>query len=1150
VIVSNSLYPPGGAVKKSYFLVKRAGIFIILALLLLPNKNQNVKATGEASSSFQSSLSGSPQEAVLGEGDLPGFHQAGESETVGTLALAKRLTSGLLNPQTGFASISTFRINNVFRSEFLISFLAYPISEKDAAVFDGLADHPQNILETLAGIAQTSGTAEEPRLLSEAGGIGEKSMGFSMTLGQEPVAQNIDFIWARRGNIIQSTWVIYPIGATPSVDLHALALLVDQRVTERFPGTIFRPAGLLVPEITTHIPTPLDISTQPSVIATNLFLAALMMLPFVLAAEIFTRLSAEREELLRDKFPLTRWLLNSQQRLAGFLDTHFKQRGANVNILRLVLIVLFYGLAFSLLDRTWNPFSVTGLVLFLNMAVAYGIVGIADDLVQWRILKKWGKPAEINLRPTNIIIAAASTITSRLLSLVPGLMFGTPEALVVNELRLGTKRRFYLLKISAYTLLAIGLGLWALTSITAFVQRQNISDNLGNVVGGLEGFLLIVFAVALENTFIQMLGMHGSFGEAIRKKNRWLWLLGLMGITFAFYHTLINPRGELAAALQESNVWIFLGVTGAFVILAFGLWAYISIKGRKPPEILPPDKKKPRKVASNKIIPAWVWLAVTIIGLTVVGDILITWQNQGPIQAGNSSTPGVSESTPAATPLPAAEINNEPELSFTVPVAIEKLCFVPAVNIIENSYDIYLWRSIQLTAAQYGAQAEYVQPETPDDAGYTKVIDQLVQEDCDLIVGFWFSQAQVFLTAASGNLDQYFMLVGYSRYIGSRPDLPNLWTTDYSLPEGAYLAGYLAAAASRSGKVGIFGGLHIPIMVSSMNCFAMGVQDYNKAQNADVTVLGWIYNPIQGLFADGFMHPDQGITLANNLISQGADIIFPVAGAGVGSTGYGTIVAARQHEGVYILGVDLDWAWAMPEHANKIISSVETRYDQSIALAAGALVNGEFHGGIHEGTLASGEIGFAPLRDFSYLVSTDLNAELAKWSNFTWISKCQVSQQVGGILNLDGVGGGYWPANARVTIRIFATPGGALLFTGESMTDQNGQFYQDVGVDLVPGMVVEVSDSMASRSYTLVPLTIDVIDPDRDIVSGTALSGAKIYVAMGEGLWVTADSNGRWQASFTGQVDITNETVVQAMVMDENGNQTAVKTKRTEIMVK
>ena len=57
----------------------------------------------------------------------------------------------------------------------------------------------------------------------------------------------------------------------------------------------YRPSGPLTPEITTYIPRPSDISTEPKVLGGNLFLAALIMLPFAVAAELFTRTLGKKE---------------------------------------------------------------------------------------------------------------------------------------------------------------------------------------------------------------------------------------------------------------------------------------------------------------------------------------------------------------------------------------------------------------------------------------------------------------------------------------------------------------------------------------------------------------------------------------------------------------------------------------------------------------------------------------------------------------------------------------------------------------------------------------------------------------------------------------------------------------------------------------
>jgi alpha-tubulin suppressor-like RCC1 family protein len=342
----------------------------------------------------------------------------------------------------------------------------------------------------------------------------------------------------------------------------------------------FRAAGPLVPEITTYIPTPLDLSPKPSVIGTNLLLAALMMLPFAVAAEFFTRTLAENEETLKRRFRPVNWIVLLQERMNKFFGQRIGKTRLG-DILKVLGVMLFYGLVFSLLDKTWNPFSLKGLILFGSMTVAYGLVGVADDIIQWRRIRRWGLSAELKIRPTNMLLAALSMATTRILSLVPGLMFGTPEALDADEKQFDESKQNTLLKISGITFIVIGLLVWLPTIATGLLLKLNLPETISNLLGGLEAFLLVIFAVALENLFVQMLGFPGSFGQSLKRKSRWLWIGLLILVTFVFYHTLINPRGELAAAMEEGNVLLFLGIAAAFVLFTFGMQLYFRIRNRR-----------------------------------------------------------------------------------------------------------------------------------------------------------------------------------------------------------------------------------------------------------------------------------------------------------------------------------------------------------------------------------------------------------------------------------------------------------------------------------------------------------------------------------------------------------------------------------------
>lgn len=382
----------------------------------------------------------------------------------------------------------------------------------------------------------------------------------------------------------------------------------------------FRPTGPLVPEITTYIPTPLDISTDLGVIGTNLGLAAIASILFAIGAELFTRILAEHEAgLPKPLRPAVEQIHRVQMRLGAWMRKIFR-RPTLFDAVKLGGIMLFYGLVFSLLERGWNPFTLTGFYLLFSMTIAYGVVGLSDDIAQWRAARRMGIPATLSVHPTNILLAVGSTTISRGFSMVPGLMFGTPEALVLDESTLDPSKKTMLLRIGSGTLIGIGLVAWLLTIGTTLLQRAALPDWLGILLGGLESLLLLVFTVTLENVFVRILGLPGSMGQALRKWNRWIWGGILLLVIFMFYHFLLNPKGGLASVLEESNVAVFLIIALVFTVIAAGLWFFLHWRERRKAgtkqdhaqmasELVPAPPEKPSKSkrqSAGTIAPAAV----------------------------------------------------------------------------------------------------------------------------------------------------------------------------------------------------------------------------------------------------------------------------------------------------------------------------------------------------------------------------------------------------------------------------------------------------------------------------------------------------------------------------------------------------------------
>src|SRR3989304_7192127 len=90
-----------------------------------------------------------------------------------------------------------------------------------------------------------------------------------------------------------------------------------------------------------------------------------------------------------------------------------------------------------------------------------------------------------------------------------------------------------------------------------------------------------------------------------------------------------------------------------------------------------------------------------------------------------------------------------------------------------------------------------------------------------------------------------------------------------------------------------------------MDGFALGAAYYNQEHGTAVDVLGWDPETREGLFANPFTATEGGRRMAEELLDQGADIVFPVADV----AGFGGAEAALTHGETYIICVGRGWVW-------------------------------------------------------------------------------------------------------------------------------------------------------------------------------------------------------------------------------------------------
>ena len=279
----------------------------------------------------------------------------------------------------------------------------------------------------------------------------------------------------------------------------------------------------------------------------------------------------------------------------------------------------------------------------------------------------------------------------------------------------------------------------------------------------------------------------------------------------------------------------------------------------------------------------------------------------------------------------------------------------------ESAYD-------GLKASQSSLGIQINTAESNSDADFNPNVESMVSDGCNLIIGVGFNLEKAVHTSVT--LDN------------ARPLL-------FNTAEAAYLAGYVAAGMTKTGKVATFGGIQIPSVTVFMDGFADGVAAYNKAKGTNVQLLGWDKATQNGSFTQSFDDQTLGKEQAHQFISQGADIIMPVAGP----VGLGAAAAAKADGNTWIIGVDSDWYEANPDYSSIVVTSVMKEIGASVEQAIQDSVNGKFSSTPYVGTLANGGVSIAPFHDFDDKVSAELKADLTKLTDDIKTGKLVIESQ-------------------------------------------------------------------------------------------------------------------------------------------------------------
>jgi len=298
----------------------------------------------------------------------------------------------------------------------------------------------------------------------------------------------------------------------------------------------------------------------------------------------------------------------------------------------------------------------------------------------------------------------------------------------------------------------------------------------------------------------------------------------------------------------------------------------------------------------------------------------------------------------------------------------------------DKSFNTAQWKGIEKAEEDLvGVEARFIQSD--EATQYEPNLTEFASQGYNLVIASGFFLGGDLAKVAAQYPDVNFSIVDYTYpdpfgvpegIVGNAECIPNVMGQIFKTDQAAYLAGYLAAGMTKTGKVGYFGGAKIPTVTIFGVGFQKGIEAYNETHGTAVELIGWDNETGEGLFTGDFVDLTKGKEATESLFDEGADIFIPVGGL-IGSPGFDV---ARERGG-YGIWVDVDGHFLLPEARDVMLTSVMKNMEQSVFDVIKSTQEGQFNGcGVYVGDLANNGVDIAPYHLLEDTIPNDLKAEI------------------------------------------------------------------------------------------------------------------------------------------------------------------------------
>ncbi len=259
----------------------------------------------------------------------------------------------------------------------------------------------------------------------------------------------------------------------------------------------------------------------------------------------------------------------------------------------------------------------------------------------------------------------------------------------------------------------------------------------------------------------------------------------------------------------------------------------------------------------------------------------------------------------------------------------------------DQSFNDAAYEGVQRAEQELGIEFDFAEPSAI--AEYDDYLTQFAATGrYGLIISIGFDQADALEEVAAQHPEQNFALVD------AVVEAPNVASFVYAEQERGFLMGVAAAMTTAMSddpmindekRIGVVGGMQIPLIDANIAGYIAGARYIDPEVSVSHSYVG------------DWADPARGKELAISMIEDGVDVVWQAAGR----SGLGVLDAAEEND-VYGIGADSVQDHLAPNH---ILTNGLKLVDETVLIAIGQVLAGEFAGGVQVLGIADDALGYS-----------------------------------------------------------------------------------------------------------------------------------------------------------------------------------------------